>query len=523
METTKKLLLAAAFLNALSWIILIPLWQYPDEQAHFAQVQNFAEQLKAQIAGNDTSEEIAKSELFLHTQRSDGINEFTYHPEYKIEYTNGYYGPHEQELRSIPKSARTNLVKKEATFNPPLYYILSSIPYKLFNQSSLIERVYASRLTSLVLFMLLVTTAFKVGEVIFKNNKIAQITLASIVAFKPMLVFASTGILPDILTNLLFALAFLICIKILTGGLKTIYVLQLAAVLILGFLTRQQFLLSLLFIIPSVLISLMKYKDKLRKLLPIILVTCAFLYLFSLIFPSLGFLRSFNIPEVDTFKIQDLFTRKFKDTLIWEFKNTLNQTLPWYWGVYKWLSLTLPPVVYQLINRLIFLSVIGLIAKIILDFKAKKLFSVNQLLIFTIFAAISYPFALIAWDSSFMFSHGFPFGLQGRYFFPLVIAHITILIFGFLQVFQLLPNTLKNYGMWTIIFLTFLFNDITLGYVSSSYYDLSNFNVFVQQASQYKPQILKGWPIIAVIGSSLIFQAIYLKVLFFKFRNAQAS
>ncbi len=38
-----KYLLVAAFANALVWIILVPIWQYPDEQAHFSQVQNIAE------------------------------------------------------------------------------------------------------------------------------------------------------------------------------------------------------------------------------------------------------------------------------------------------------------------------------------------------------------------------------------------------------------------------------------------------------------------------------------------------
>ena len=80
-----KLLLIAAFLNALSWIVLIPIWQYPDEQAHFAQVQDTAE-LGKTPKGIDTSEEIAVYEKILGTARDGfGNNRYTYHPEFNID------------------------------------------------------------------------------------------------------------------------------------------------------------------------------------------------------------------------------------------------------------------------------------------------------------------------------------------------------------------------------------------------------------------------------------------------------
>ena len=93
-----RLLFVAVFLNALSWIILIPIWQYPDEQAHFAQVQDIAEIGQSPVNKFDTSHEIALSEEILGTDRdSAGNNKFTYHPEYKIDYSGNYYGPFEKK------------------------------------------------------------------------------------------------------------------------------------------------------------------------------------------------------------------------------------------------------------------------------------------------------------------------------------------------------------------------------------------------------------------------------------------
>ena len=87
-------------------MILIPIWQYPDEQAHFAQVQNVAELGKVPMVGNDTSYEIALSEKILGTERNGfGNNKYTYHPEYNIAYSNNSMGLFEKEL-SAAKRAR---------------------------------------------------------------------------------------------------------------------------------------------------------------------------------------------------------------------------------------------------------------------------------------------------------------------------------------------------------------------------------------------------------------------------------
>ena len=204
MTSLFKLLLTAAFLNALSWMILIPVWQYPDEQAHFAQIQDLAELGQVPAAENNTSYEIVLSEEILGTQRDGfGNNKYTYHPEYKIDYADGISGLQEEQITSLQRSTRTQLVKKEATVNPPLYYFLGSLMYKIFYGGNLFTRVYAVRMVSLLIFLGSVFCSFKIGQLIFEMDKTLQIVLPALVAFKPMLVFSSTGILRDPLTNCL--------------------------------------------------------------------------------------------------------------------------------------------------------------------------------------------------------------------------------------------------------------------------------------------------------------------------------
>ena len=97
MLSLKHILILSTIANTLSWIILVPVWQYPDEQAHFAQVQDIAELGHVPKKGNDTSYEIAFSEKILGTERDSlGNNLFTYHPDYKIPYSDNFFGPHEK-------------------------------------------------------------------------------------------------------------------------------------------------------------------------------------------------------------------------------------------------------------------------------------------------------------------------------------------------------------------------------------------------------------------------------------------
>src|SRR3990167_6192315 len=261
-----KLLLVASFLNALSWIVLIPVWQYPDEQAHFAQVQYIAEigGIPQDNKSFDTSYEVALSEKILGTERNDlGNNKYTYHPEYKPDYSTNLYGPQEEEITSLPKSARREFVKNEATLNPPLYYNLASLVYKLFSWGDLFTRIFATRIFSALIFLATVIVAFKIGKIVFGKNQILPISLAAIIATKPMLVFSSTGVLPDTMTNLLFSIFILVSLRVISEGWSTRKIVATGLIIILGAASRQNFLISL-FILPFVFIHQIVTNSKAR-------------------------------------------------------------------------------------------------------------------------------------------------------------------------------------------------------------------------------------------------------------------
>lgn len=506
-----RILLVSAFLNAVLWIVLTPLWQYPDEQAHFAQIQDVAELGQRPVDKLNTSLEITLSEKILGTERDGlGNNKFTYHPEFKLDYTDNYYGYQENLINNLPRSARTQLVKNEATLNPPLYPFLGSVFYRVFENASLFSRVYAVRLMSLIFFITMIIVSYKIGQIIFVKNKTLPLVLASLVAFTPMFVFASTGVLPDPLTNLLFSLVIFLSIKILTKGLNFFVIFFLTIVIILGFLTRQQFLISIPIVLFPILYQIFKNLKFLKKSLTLLLIFIVITFIASFFIKYLEPIRNFSFFEIGKVELSKLLDNRFLQFALWTARHTYDEVLPWYFGVYKWLSLTVPHINYQIINRLILIAFAGIIIKLFQIIKRRKVEELDLGLFFMLYASIVYFLIFLIWDYFFDLEHGYSFGIQGRYFFPMIIPHFTILTIGFWQVSQLIFKKFAKYLLFFIVFLMVIFNNVSLSYVSASYYETTNVSTFVKQISQYKPQILKGYLILFPLFVAIFLQVIFL-------------
>src|SRR5574340_201516 len=97
--------LLAVLVKQLAWVVTVPVFQTPDEQAHFAQLQWYAEKRSLAIDYKNLSLEVATAEELLGTRRDiSGNNKYTYHPEYK----NG------TPIPLMPQSTRTVYVDREA-------------------------------------------------------------------------------------------------------------------------------------------------------------------------------------------------------------------------------------------------------------------------------------------------------------------------------------------------------------------------------------------------------------------------
>jgi len=505
------LVLLLVVLNSLVWITLIPIWHFPDEQAHFGQVAFIAEKGRnPQNDELDLTEEIYTSEQLLGTARDKfGNNKFTFHPEYRIEYTNSLMGKYEASIAALTKlDAKNIFIRLEASRYPPLYYIPASIIYKLFYAQDLFTRVFAVRFWSLLLFLANIYFIYKIGHLILGKNNLLVIALTCLVGFQPMMVFSNVGVNSDALGNFLFTIFLYLSLKIIIGGLKTRQLLFLILITVFCLYTKPQFIVTLPLLVLILLLKFCLFRspdsplesplqDKpfghimdAAKHFVIIggLITFFYLLYRLNIGPFSLISRFINILD---------FQSLIKFTWEYTLPHTYKEVMPWYWGIYDWLGVTYPRIVHRIINWVVLFSGVGFgvwIIKIIKEraFKEKKV----QAIFFLIFSHLIFFLGISFYDWLSWYSQKYPLGVQGRYFFPLISSHMVILLLGWESLF---PDkwSLKELGIKILGIFMVMLNFFALHTVARTYYDISTCQNFLWQASQYKPWFFKGaWLVI---------------------------
>ncbi|MBI3341919.1 DUF2142 domain-containing protein [Candidatus Curtissbacteria bacterium] len=499
MKSTIKVILLAITINGFVWQLVIPPFEYPDEQAHFAQVQDIAEIGHVPTQGRDTSLEVQQSEIFLRTERDNqGNNYFTYHPERKITYTGTVEGFGEQSIKNLPGTARSTLIKKESTLNPPVYYQLASLFYKAAFNVDLFTRIFIVRLLSLVFLILTAYFTFKTGKLIFKSE-VLPLVLMVMVGFMPMFVYASTGILPDSFTNFLMTVVIYLNLNLLKKGISVKKLLILVSVIALGVYSRQQFLMAIPFTLVPILV---RTKNNLRHM-AIFIISFSFLILFILIatffFGSVPVIGAFTLPDAHIlYRARSLLSVHLLYFVKGFILESYRQTFPWFWGVYKWLSLTMPMYYYQLIKGILILSFIGLCLSVRRAFTTKKISQELISIMFMIYVTTVYFLFFIVWGYLFTKTNNYSFGFQGRYFFPIIVPIMAIIVYGMESI---LETIFKRFASTSLVIFTLtilVLNGFSLFVVAHSYYVTTNLNIFTNHISSYKPELIKG-PIIPMI------------------------
>jgi hypothetical protein len=597
---TIKWLLIAVFFKQLVFVGLTPLWHFPDEQAHWAMVQIFAEVgslEKKTKGGGDLAEEVWVSEKLLGTDRDQqGNNRFTYHPEYRLEYTDNSTGKYENQISDLPLTTRTHWVKTEAARYPPLYYWLTARIYELVYPGNLFVRVFAVRAAQSLLIVGTVYLAWKIGAIIFANHRQPALMLAWLVAFHPMLSFVSAGVNSDNLFNPLFTAWLYFSSLIITQGLNRRRLLSLTLVLIAGFYTKPQMIVALG--LTPIAISLIKNSKlkipSLRTRNRISSIYChpersrgiwLGAWLTKLLLPDFstplpdqgGGSRGGRNDRVVWFQVTNfknwtlvagglllslvlglwavtlgpaawvltfIQTRSFSPInpvsffghLKWSLAHTIREVIPWYWGVFDWLGVVLPRWVNRVQARLLVVTAVGIGTWLFKNVKssyrkskqadtsttkhrsslsgveARKSTTVSGFdppearqsrlsqenttaLLWLWLVAAVYFAAVTFWDWLFIRSHGFSFGIQGRYFFPAVVPHMSLILIG-LTAF--IP---RKWHRWFYLLLAtwwLALTTIALWTIARTYYDLSSIHTFLIQLSQYKPWFFKapGWLVV---------------------------
>lgn len=242
-------LLGAVFVLGLAWALIVPPWQVPDEDHHFAYVQSIGERGALPEAGGKEQ----STEQRLATGRSNA-EQTAQVLLTKLEWSPAGYARWQDETAALPSSARADGGgSNPAATNPPLFYLYAAVPYTLAHGGDVFDRLYLTRVFS-VAFLLLTTIGawLLAGEVLGKRRPL-QLAAAAVTGLEPMVSFVSASVNPDSLLYALWSLALWLGVRVLRRGLTLGSGAALFGIIGLGTVTKA----TTLVLIPAALFVLL--------------------------------------------------------------------------------------------------------------------------------------------------------------------------------------------------------------------------------------------------------------------------
>lgn len=485
------LLFLGSFLITLFFALFTLPFEPPDENAHFSSLQFLANEGRMPTLkdiNNLTLEELKVEEYFGVVEHQ---NKYSYHPEYRPQYTEGNIGLYEPAIAELntPENRQTYSTFQAATY-PPLYYLLSLPAYRLAQQSSFLPRLFISRLPAVLLTSASLVLTYHIGLIIFASPALAA-TLAALQLFFPMTTYLGAGINSDHLHNFLFAFGIYFLLKLLKDGPSRSNLLWFGTILGLDLLTKPQAYI----LIPIFFLALTFHWrwDGIRKLLMTLLLA----FIPALILAGWQEIPKFVVGSASLGSTAYSATNilygggaNFNSFLTNYVRTHLSEMPVWYWGVFKWFGVLLPRPWWWLGIRLFLISGIGLILFVYRSLRA-RIFSPQLRIILFIFGSNAlYALALFWFDWQFYQQFGRSLGLQPRYYFPLLSPQLALILWGVRELGW--TNRLKYFI--TLALLAFFLSLHMIGLYTQlrAYYDLTPLTLFISELSQYKPVIAKG-------------------------------
>ena len=445
------ILLVVTLLKGLLWSTVIPLWQAPDEPAHFATVQFIAEQGRLPgPADHYMSDEIR---LAMDAMDADSL---VHHNDTRQEFSDTLVGPNEGYILSISPEERVSYKEKArgwANHLPPLYYLLGALIYRVFEGSDLLTRVSVVRYVSVVLTMAAVWASSRVTHMLWPGDPCMHITIPILVGFQPMFTFMGSVVNTDVLLVLIYTLVIYLGLRVMKEGLNAGLAVSMGLALGSGMLTKP----IILGILPAVAIALLWDLWQRRRQWRAIVGWWSLIGLAAALVCGWWLIRSTMLTgspfygdameqyglephPLPNLSLLDYLQRYSAGSLTWLFVT--------YWAVFGWLDTVLQPAQIECLLAIVALTFAGLTwtgGRALLR-RCWQAFDVVMTCYVLMAAWALLPLYGI-YDYVFLKANGIDRGLQGRYFLGPLSVQMALLAVGLLT---LVPVRWRAAGHWTL-------------------------------------------------------------------------
>ncbi|MGO9759726.1 MAG: DUF2142 domain-containing protein [Solirubrobacteraceae bacterium] len=227
---------SVAFLNASAWSLIVPPFQGRDEEAHFAYVEQLAENAMLPDNGHENGTYSPEETLVL-----EGLHfwEIVRWPQ-----TSAISSMAEQ--RTLMKDVNAGASLKgdgeagAATSEPPLYYALETIPYMLA-RGNILTQLQLMRFSGALFAAVTALLSFLFLREILPREPWAATIGALCVALQPLFAFVSGSVNPDTMLFAVTAAVFLCLARAFRRGLTRRRAVTLGILIAVGFVTKLDF------------------------------------------------------------------------------------------------------------------------------------------------------------------------------------------------------------------------------------------------------------------------------------------
>jgi 4-amino-4-deoxy-L-arabinose transferase-like glycosyltransferase len=234
-----RLLLAVAAIEVVCWTAFSVPWQGPDESAHAAYAQHFAETGHPPMKGFPNRGSGAEA-----TQQGSAEVWFNLRPLVGVAGVRPFWEPADRQAfatleKALPPTAKGDGFGPNAIAqNPPLYYAYEAVPYKVVGADHLLTTVFWMRLWTGLLFLLTVTFTWLAAGELFGGRRWLQTLAAGAVALQPELAFMGSVINPDTALATIWAAFVWLAIRLVRRGPSLGRILAVALVVAMSVLTH---------------------------------------------------------------------------------------------------------------------------------------------------------------------------------------------------------------------------------------------------------------------------------------------
>jgi 4-amino-4-deoxy-L-arabinose transferase-like glycosyltransferase len=209
-------LLVLTALLGVTWSLVTPAFQAPDEDSHFGYTQQLAERFELpgikgrpkysteqSLAGDRSNSDQAAAQIFV-----------------RMEWSHAAYERWRVRDAALKHAQKQNGGgENPATPNPPLYYLIEAGAYRTAEGASLFARLQVARLASVAWILVTVAGVWLLAGELFRRDRLLQLTAAGTAGLLPMVQFVSSSVNPDAMLYALWSLALWLGVRLLRRGL----------------------------------------------------------------------------------------------------------------------------------------------------------------------------------------------------------------------------------------------------------------------------------------------------------------